>query len=129
MTHVQGSVRGDKRSGAVAETVVESSKRWKDEIAVLAGAETWGWTVVGRKEATRAVGSAANGITPVTVIGVRKKRKPEAETASTEATEMKVDDGPTVLGEGLVRKKVKVEDITTAPTLTNGVNTLSAGLV
>ncbi|ORY19267.1 histone acetylation protein-domain-containing protein [Clohesyomyces aquaticus] len=114
---------------ATQTAAAKSSKRWKDEIAVLAGAETWGWTVVGRKEVAPLAGSATNGITPVTVIGVRKKRKTETENTSAEAKEIHGESGPKVLEEGLVRKKVKVEESSAVSALTNGVNTLSAGLV
>ncbi|KAF1998190.1 hypothetical protein P154DRAFT_564936 [Amniculicola lignicola CBS 123094] len=108
-----------------------STKKWKEEMAVLGGMEEWGWIVVGKKEGT--VGSQAqgvvNGVTPTTILGVRKKRKPEeGAAAADEQGSVNGETGPNVLGEGLVRKKVKAEG-TTASGAANGVNTLGVGLV
>ncbi|KAF2742208.1 hypothetical protein M011DRAFT_481908 [Sporormia fimetaria CBS 119925] len=98
-----------------------STKRWKDEVAILGGAEDWAWTVVGEKEGAAVTNASDNGPPPVTLIGVRKKRKPEAEASSTNAN-------VNVLGEGLVKKKAKLEEpAPAAPTAT--INTLGDGLV
>ena len=91
----------------------------------------WGFTVVGRKE----VGISAAGMTPgatpgttaapVTVMGVKKKRK-DGDAVTGEA------NGATTLDAGLVRKKAKVEPtlVQSGPAVTtNGVQVLGAGLV
>ncbi|KAF2467880.1 uncharacterized protein BDR25DRAFT_60286 [Lindgomyces ingoldianus] len=114
---------------ATRTAAAKSSKRWKDEIAVLGGVETWGWTVVGKKEIPVAQGGTTNGVTPTLVIGVRKKRKPEVDSGVTEANKETDDESAQFLGDGLVRKKVKVEDNNASSGSANGVNTLTAGLV
>jgi regulator of Ty1 transposition protein 109 len=106
-----------------------STKKWKEEIAVLGGLDDWGFTVTGMKEYTATPSGTTNGVTPTTVMGVRKKRKPDVPTDATAPSEKTVDC-VTTLGEGMVRKKAKIE-----PTpvdeggAANGVNTLTAGLV
>jgi regulator of Ty1 transposition protein 109 len=104
-----------------------STKRWIDEISVLGGVDKWNWTVVGRREATSMTPATANGAAPVTLTGVKKKRKPEAPPVSeTNGAE----GGVQVLGEGLVRKKPKIEEGTALTSLDPAnVNTLGAGLV
>ncbi|KAF2727706.1 DNA damage response protein-like protein [Polyplosphaeria fusca] len=115
------------QSFAAQTAAARSTKRWISEIAVLGGVESWGWTVVGKKEATSVTPSSANGAASITVIGVRKKRKPgdEAPVAST------AGDGIQTLGEALVRKKAKVDTppSTEAASAANEVNTLGEGLV
>ncbi|KAL5117388.1 hypothetical protein ACEQ8H_004704 [Pleosporales sp. CAS-2024a] len=59
-------------------STAKATKRWKEELAVLGGVDTWGWSVVGKKEAVAASNQAgnANGAAQVTtVMGVRKKPK------------------------------------------------------
>jgi regulator of Ty1 transposition protein 109 len=106
-------------------STAKATKRWRDEIALLGGADiAWGWEVIGTKEHV-ATARPADGSTPVTIVmGVRKKRKPDAPAAAVADPTEGVRD----LGSGLVRKKPKLE---AAPTeeATNGVNTLTAGLV
>lgn len=106
--------------GSRASTV-QATRRWRDELAVLGGADdaSWGWTVTGEQAAPLTAPAAANSTTPVTtVMGVRKKRKPEAASNGSEA----VQD----LGSDLVRKKPKIEPTSVAEA---GVDTLTAGLV
>ncbi|KAF2023653.1 hypothetical protein EK21DRAFT_80397 [Setomelanomma holmii] len=105
-------------------STAKATRRWKEEIAVLGGVDQWGWKVTGRKEpANSSERPIANGVTPVTVMGVRKKRKPEA------ATNAPPSEGAQSLESGLVRKKPKVEAAPVPEASTNGVNTLSTGLV
>lgn len=117
-----------KLSFATRNSAAKSTKRWKDEIAVLGDVKEWGWTIIGKKEATTATISASNDVAPVTVMGVRKKRKPE-----TPAEDEKKDttNGAQVLGDALIRKKPKVEQVTcdAESGAANGVNTLGVGLV
>jgi regulator of Ty1 transposition protein 109 len=101
-----------------------STKKWKEEIAVLGGMDNWSWTVTGKKDMPAAPVSTSNGVSPVMVMGVRKKRKPTNGTL--------LDSAQTVqsLGDGLVRKKAKIEPKAfpdAGPA--SGVQTLSAGLV
>jgi regulator of Ty1 transposition protein 109 len=102
-------------------STAKATKRWRNEIAVLGGVEEWGWTVTGKKEA--ATGSsappAANDATPVMVMGVRKKRKPDVKLAED------VQD----LGANVVRKKPKIEAPLMTEASTSSVNTLTAGMV
>lgn len=122
---------------ATRAACARSTKRWKDEVAVLGGAENWSWTVLGRREVTK---TASGGVsaTPVntinTVIGVRKKRKPDTAAGSQGLP----DEGVTTLGDGLIRKKVKTDASSDSlhgagadgPALNGGgVKTLAAGLV
>ncbi|KAF2246166.1 hypothetical protein BU26DRAFT_521637 [Trematosphaeria pertusa] len=114
---------------ATRTAAARSTKRWKEEVAVLGGVEGWSRTVIGKKEVAGPAPGATIGATPVSIIGVRKKRKPD-DAAATEPAEVKPTDGAQMLGAGLVRKKVKVES-TPAPKASAaiGVNTLGAGLV
>jgi regulator of Ty1 transposition protein 109 len=113
------------------KAAARSTRKWKEEIAVLGGMDEWGFTVKGTKEYVAAAkpADATNGVTPTMVMGVRKKRKPntpsEAGTGADKSAE------PTqMLGEGMVRKKAKVEPTSiTDASAANGVNTLTAGLV
>jgi regulator of Ty1 transposition protein 109 len=103
-------------------STAKATKRWKEELAVLGGVDTWGWSVTGKKEHVITSSQGAN-ITPVTtVMGVRKKRKPSA-AATTEPTEAIQD-----LAASIVRKKPKLEPAPDAQA-TNSVNTLTSGLV
>jgi regulator of Ty1 transposition protein 109 len=95
-----------------------STRRWKEEVAVLGHIDDWSRSVVGRREMPSATVPAANGVS-VTLVGTRKKRKPTDAAVSDQSA-----PGAAMLGGGLVRKKPKVEAI--AP---DGVNTLGAGLV
>jgi regulator of Ty1 transposition protein 109 len=109
---------------ATPDTTAGATRRWIDELAVLGGVDTaWGWTVTGQCE-RHAVPIAANGVTPVTVMGVRKKRKPEEPAASQPAVDIQT------LESGIVRKKVKIDTPVGAETsAVNGVTMLSAGMV
>ena len=102
-----------------------STQQFKKEVAVLGGMKEWGWTVVGQKEITAPIISKALSVSPVTVMGVRKKRK----DAPVGQEEQAVNNVQT-LKPGLVRKKAKVE---TMPPVSgdgaNGVQVLGAGLV
>ncbi|KAJ4293614.1 hypothetical protein N0V90_008897 [Kalmusia sp. IMI 367209] len=91
-----------------------STKRWKEEVAVLGGIDDWGRIVTGKKEMSNAVAPTVNGAATATLVGVRKKRKP---TYSNTTEQSPID--PPSLGEGLVRKKAKVE-----PNIVDIVNTL-----
>lgn len=115
---------------ATRPAAARSTKRWKEEVAVLGGVDSWGRAVVGQKEVPNAATASTNGTGIVNVIGVRKKRKPETSGES-ESAEMKPANGATVLGAGLVRKKTKVQTTTpaTEASAANGVNTLGEGLV
>ena len=96
---------------------------------MLGGMAQWGWTVVGKKEEAAAKkGGEGESVQPVTVMGVRKKRKDGDATAAAE--------GVQTLDAGLVRKKVKLESApahapasATGAEGANGVQILSAGLV
>lgn len=118
-----------QQSFANRRAAAQSTKKWKEEVGVLGGLEKWDWTVTGTKENLAAGYTATNGSSPNIVMGVRKKRKPDTP-AEASSTLDKPTEGVQVLSEGLVRKKVKIEP-TPVPeaTVSNGVNTLSAGLV
>ncbi|KAH7413585.1 histone acetylation protein-domain-containing protein [Phaeosphaeria sp. MPI-PUGE-AT-0046c] len=107
-------------------STAKATKRWREEVAVLGGVDRlWGKTVVGKKEHVATAAHTNNGATPITtVMGVRKKRKPDTPVAAAAA----VDEGVRELDSGMVRKKAKVEEAPRAE-VTNGVNTLTAGLV
>jgi regulator of Ty1 transposition protein 109 len=110
-------------TGAAA---VRSSETWVREVAVLAGVDSWGWSVVGRKVVTGAMNGLADGA--VNVLGVRKKRKVDANG---EGVEKNAGDA-NMLSSGLVRKKAKVADMEGSNGSNGncaGVNVLSAGLV
>lgn len=110
------------QSFANRDAAGRSTKKWREEVAVLGGIDNWSWTVIGRKEHTEAASAPTNGAAPAVVMGVRKKRKPEVAASQTE--------GVQVLGEGLVRKKTKVESISNAgASAAKGVNTLGSDLV
>ncbi|KAF2125548.1 hypothetical protein P153DRAFT_370200 [Dothidotthia symphoricarpi CBS 119687] len=111
------------QSFATRDAAGRSTKKWKEETAVLGGVDEWSWTVTGTKIHTEVtVAPATNDVMPVTVMGVRKKRKPMLVAGQPE--------GVQVLGEGLVRKKAKIEAGPDAgASAANGVNTLGAGLV
>ncbi len=86
---------------------------------MLGGVAEWGWTVVGRKEGTMAVVNEKLSEAPVTVMGVRKKRKEGGAEGGA--------NGVQTLDAGLVRKKARIEPESVAPT--DGVQVLGAGLV
>lgn len=113
---------------ATPAAAARSTKRWKDEIAVLGGADNWSWTVLGKKEVAGVAGRDVSAVSVNTVLGVRKKRKPDAADGSQGLP----DEGIKMLGDGLVRKKPKTEASNVdgaVAAANNGVNTLSAGLV
>jgi regulator of Ty1 transposition protein 109 len=112
---------------ATKVAAARSTRRWKEEIAVLGGKDSWSKTVVGRKEASITAATAPNGNAPMMLLGVRKKRKPDAPVEP----EQKSAAGPALLGDGVVRKKIKVDSPTpvSGASAANGVNTLGAGLV
>ena len=117
------------QSFANRNAAARSTKKWREEIGVLGGMEDWSWTVTGNKESTRVTTNATNGITPVTVMGVRKKRKPDPPEQSGVARE-KPPETVQVLGDSLVRKKAKIEPTSASEAgPAQGGNTLSAGLV
>ncbi|KAJ4347751.1 hypothetical protein N0V95_005153 [Ascochyta clinopodiicola] len=106
-------------SFATRAATARSTQQFKKEVAVLGGIADWGWTVVGQKEAAVSAPSAAPSATPVTVMGVRKKRKDGDGSAVAQS-----------LDAGLVRKKVKIEPTPVASADgSNGVQVLGAGLV
>ncbi|KAF3054047.1 hypothetical protein E8E11_010531 [Didymella keratinophila] len=110
-------------SFATRAATAHSTQQFKKEVGVLGGIAQWGWTVVGQKEIAAPAASTAAIATPVTVMGVRKKRK-DGDTSAVSA------NGANTLDAGLVRKKAKIEPTPTAPAeSTNGVQVLSAGLV
>jgi regulator of Ty1 transposition protein 109 len=90
---------------ATKATAAKSTRAWKEEVAVLGGVTNWSRTVVGKKEAPTATASTSTGTTPITLLGVRKKRKLDGPVE----VEPIPAKGPIILAEGLVRKKVKVE--------------------
>lgn len=111
-------------SFATRAATARSTQQFKKEIAVLGGIENWGWTVVGKKEAAVSIPTTAPGVTPVVVMGVRKKRKDAEDSNSSKVNEVQTLDA------GLVRKKVKLDPaLAMAPDSTNGVQVLEAGLV
>ncbi|XPT03713.1 hypothetical protein M3J09_012799 [Ascochyta lentis] len=111
-------------SFATRAATARSTQQFKKEVAVLGGVANWGWTVVGKKEAPVSTPSTASSATPVTVMGVRKKRK------DGDAQAVGGGSGVQTLDAGLVRKKVKVETAPAAPADgANGVQVLGAGLV
>lgn len=97
---------------------IRSTRRWKEEVAVLGRINEWSKTVIGRMEPPSATAVPVNGV-PVTLVSTRKKRKPTAADAAEQSS-----PEVAMLAEGLVRKKPKVE-----VGATDGVNTLGAGLV
>ncbi|KAF2265125.1 hypothetical protein CC78DRAFT_515944 [Lojkania enalia] len=115
---------------ATQTATARSTKKFKEEVAVLGGIESWGWTILGKKEPTITAETATNGISPVTIMGVRKKRRPDTEEAP-QSTEEEADKDVQALGARLVHKKAKVGE--PVPILdagaANGVNTLGVGLV
>ncbi|CAO2647367.1 Nn.00g082890.m01.CDS01 [Neocucurbitaria sp. VM-36] len=114
---------GNRRAAA------QSTKKWKEEVGVLGGLEKWDWTVTGKKENLAATSISKDGLAPNIVMGVRKKRKPDAPAEATRSSETPTG-GVQVLSEGLVRKKARIEPTPIAEaSVANGVNTLSAGLV
>ena len=111
-------------SFATRAATARSTQQFKKEVAVLGGVAEWGWTVVGKKEVAVSVESGVKSATPVTVMGVRKKRK-DGDAAGSGAT-----TGAQTLDAGLVRKKAKIEPTPVTPAeSTNGVQVLGAGLV
>lgn len=110
-------------SFATRAATARSTQQFKKEVGVLGGVAQWGWTVVGQKEVAAPVASKSEGVTLVTVMGVRKKRKDGDASTATES-------GANTLDAGLVRKKAKVEPTPITPAeSTNGVQVLGAGLV
>ncbi|KAF1848066.1 DNA damage response protein-like protein Rtt109 [Cucurbitaria berberidis CBS 394.84] len=108
----------------------QSTKKWKEEMAVLGGMDNWGWTVKGKREIAAISSTSTNGLVPNIVMGVRKKRKPETTAEATSSLEKPTEGGVQVLSECLVRKKARIEPTPIAEaSVTHGVNTLSAGLV
>jgi regulator of Ty1 transposition protein 109 len=106
-------------------STTKATKRWVEELAVLGGVDTWGWSVTGKKEHNSTPALSTNESAPVTtVMGVRKKRKPSTSAPIVVEPKDKVQS----LDTGLVRKKQKIEPAPVAET-SNGVNTLTAGLV
>ncbi len=114
------------------EKVAESStKRWIDEVAVIAGVRTWGQLVTGKKE-WQPQENTSDKINTLNGTMVKKKRKPNTEgrelesgnealaVNSTEQTNEKfgnpvadraqdpTSSGVNILSTGLVRKKPKV---------------------
>jgi regulator of Ty1 transposition protein 109 len=116
---------------ATRSAAAKSTKKWRDEVAVLGGVENWSWTITGKKENSSAIGVAEKAVAPVTLMGVRKKRKSEAPV---EAEVSVSASAVSVLVAGSVRKKVKMDkslattNADTSPA-TNGINTLGATLV
>ncbi|KAF2646704.1 hypothetical protein P280DRAFT_16930 [Massarina eburnea CBS 473.64] len=115
---------------ATRGAAARSTKRWKEEVSVLGGVDNWGRTVVGKKTVQSATGAVAtSGAAPVMLMGVRKKRKPNEQRLSESTPSGSTNSPTTLLSEGFVRKKVKVEGSSAEPSAANGVTTLSAGLV
>jgi regulator of Ty1 transposition protein 109 len=113
------------------KAAARSTRKWKEEIAVLGGMDEWAFTVIGTKEYVAAVkpADATNSVTPIMVMGVRKKRKPDIPSEAATETE-KLAEPAQIPGEGTVRKKAKTEPTPiTDASAANGVNTLTAGLV
>lgn len=95
---------------------------------MLGGMDEWSWTITGQKESPAASGATTKDVAPTVVMGVRKKRKPNA-SVDLNGTSPSPDAAQT-LGEGLVRKKTKVEPVSVnGAASANGVRTLSADLV
>ncbi|KAJ4346805.1 uncharacterized protein N0V89_010737 [Didymosphaeria variabile] len=107
-----------KQNFSTRAAAIRSTRRWKEEVAVLGSVDDWTKTVMGRKDTPSATAVPADGTT-ITLIGTRKKRKPTDANAPESNSQ-----GGAMLGEGLVRKKPKVE-----ANVSHGVNTLGAGLV
>ncbi|KAF1928374.1 uncharacterized protein M421DRAFT_420918 [Didymella exigua CBS 183.55] len=110
-------------SFATRAATARSTQQFKKEVGVLGGITQWGWTVVGQKEVAAPVASTVERATPITVMGVRKKRKDgDVSTAN--------KSGANTLDAGLVRKKAKIEP-TPVPSAgsTYGAQVLGAGLV
>ncbi|KAL6706331.1 hypothetical protein ACN47E_005621 [Coniothyrium glycines] len=106
-----------------------STKKWKEEIGVLGGMDDWSWTVTGQKEASVATAPMANSTAPVMVMGVRKKRKPDA-SADANGTLAESAETAQIVNECLVRKKPKVEPTLMPERATaDSVQTLSGNLV
>ncbi|KAF2448849.1 hypothetical protein P171DRAFT_381777 [Karstenula rhodostoma CBS 690.94] len=107
-----------KQNFSTRAAAIRSTRRWKEEVAVLGRIDEWSKTVVGRMVPPNAATLPANGV-PVTLVSTRKKRKPTDDDAHEQSSQ-----GPAMLGEALVRKKPKVE-----AGATDGATTLGAGLV
>ena len=84
-----------KQNFATRAAATRSTRRWKEEIAVLGAAgEKWGTVVLGRREAADTRASEAKDAAPVTLVATRKRKPAEAE-------------GVQMLSAGVVRKKAK----------------------
>ncbi|KAI9829681.1 MAG: hypothetical protein M1819_006052 [Sarea resinae] len=109
---------------------LQSSKRWIDEVAVVAGlaggGAAWGRTVVGKRKHDAQKSEPTDAGVRSLDAGLIKKRK-----NSTTNTRASAEPVANILGAGLVRKKPKVGDpAARIPTSSEaGVNVLSAGLV
>lgn len=95
----------------------KSTGRWKEEVAVLGRVDDWSKTVVGRRKPESSTAATVNGA-PVTLVATRKRKPTDASVPD------RSPHGGAMLGEGLVRKKPKVEADAAV-----GVQTLSANLV
>jgi regulator of Ty1 transposition protein 109 len=111
-------------SFATHAATARSTEQFKKEVAVLGGVKDWGWTVVGQKDVPTQTNIATPSVAPVTVMGVRKKRKDGDIAAGANTNEVQTLDA------GLVRKKAKIEPTPVPPTQNaNQPQVLSAGLV
>ncbi|KAJ4316597.1 hypothetical protein N0V94_005357 [Neodidymelliopsis sp. IMI 364377] len=111
-------------SFATRAATARSTEQFKKEVAVLGGAKDWGWTVVGKNDVPTQTTITTPSVTPVTVMGVRKKRKDGDVAAGADTNEVQALDA------GLVRKKAKIEPTPVSPTQNaNQVQVLGAGLV
>jgi regulator of Ty1 transposition protein 109 len=88
--------------------VARSTKKFREEIAVLGGVKSWGWTVVGTKEATAvSAAPASNGAGQATIVGVRKKRKADADAPVENAAPTTATPGAVTVNTLGVRRKPK----------------------
>ncbi|KAF3009508.1 hypothetical protein E8E13_003943 [Curvularia kusanoi] len=120
-------------SFATRTATARSTQQFKKEVGVLGGVAEWGWSVVGRKEETVKIEDAGvRSVAPVTVMGVRKKRK-DGDAAAGNGVGNGNGAGAgagaaQTLDAGLVRKKPKIEAPVPAESAA-GVQILGAGLV
>ncbi|KAI9822431.1 MAG: hypothetical protein M1827_000150 [Pycnora praestabilis] len=103
---------------------IGSTKRWVDEVRVVARFTTgWGQIIIGKKETPVAEGTSIGDTNTLNVVRVRKKRKSESGEASDVGGSNGVESA-NVLSAGIIRKKPKPE-----PEEGRDVNILGSGLV
>ncbi|MCJ1224623.1 hypothetical protein MMC12_001268 [Toensbergia leucococca] len=122
---------------ANADIAKESTKRWIEEVSIMAGIKSWGQSVVGRKKVSiHTRNHVQSDPTTLNASLVRKKKRPSEEDDGRQTNQSTVGttvDRVTVLDTGLVRKKTKLSPSLPAELMqashSSGVNVLSPGLL